>query len=328
MTSTRLLEPDFLRRLETLTLLSRRMARSGLRGERRSATLGRGVEYADYRSYQAGDDYRYIDWNIYSRLDRLFVKLFSEEEDINVHLLIDRSASMAFPLSLVGAFAPSWVGAFAPDPARVPARSGDPGGTAPVFTKLEYAVRVAAAIGYIGLVNLDRVGAAGFDRRISGSLGPGRGRAQTLHLFRFLGGLAPGEGSDLGAAMREYVHGTRRRGLLVLLSDLLMPGGYAEGLKLARAHHFDLFLIHVLSEDDLTPPLAGDLRLIDSESGAPLEVTVDGPALRAHVRARDRYLSELESFCLRHRIEYLRTTTTVPFTDLILRYLRVGGLIA
>ncbi len=309
----RLLEPEFLRRLETLTLLSRRMARSGLRGERRSATLGRGVEYADYRSYQAGDDYRYIDWNIYSRLDRLFVKLFSEEEDINVHLLIDRSASMGF--------------ASAPD-APPPVGAGRGGGLGLPFTKLDYAVRVAAAIGYIGLVNLDRVGAAGFDRRITASLGPGRGRAQTQHLFRFLGALAPGERSDLSAAMREYVHTTRRRGLLVLLSDLLMPGGYAEGLKLARAHHFDLFLIHVLSEEDLTPPLAGDLRLIDSESGTATEVTVDGPALRAYLRARDRYLTELEQFCLRHRIEYLRTTTATPFTDLILRYLRVGGLIA
>jgi uncharacterized protein (DUF58 family) len=290
------------------------MARSGLRGERRSATLGRGVEYADYRSYQAGDDYRYIDWNIYSRLDRLFVKLFSEEEDINVHLLIDRSASMGFA---PGPEAPPQAGA---------AGAAGPGGR--LLTKLEYAVRVAAAIGYIGLVNLDRVGAAGFDRKITASLGPGRGRAQSLQLFRFLGGLGPGERSDLSAAMREYVHTTRRRGLLVLLSDLLMPGGYAEGLKLARAHHFDLFLIHVLSEDDLTPPLAGDLRLIDSESGTATEVTVDGPALRAYLRTRDRYLTELEQFCLRHRIEYLRTTTATPFTDLILRYLRVGGLIA
>lgn len=290
------------------------MARSGLRGERRSAALGRGVEYADYRSYQAGDDYRYIDWNIYSRLDRLFVKLFREEEDINVHLLIDRSASMGFA---PGPGAPPQAGA---------AGAAGPGGR--LLSKLEYAVRVAAAIGYIGLVNLDRVGAAGFDRKITASLGPGRGRAQSLHLFRFLGGLGPGERSDLSAAMREYVHTTRRRGLLVLLSDLLLPGGYAEGLKLARAHHFDLFLIHVLSEDDLTPPLAGDLRLIDSETGTATEVTVDGPALRAYLRARDRYLTELEQFCLRHRIEYLRTTTATPFTDLILRYLRVGGLIA
>ncbi len=293
-----LLEPEFLRKLETLSLLSRRMVQSGLRGERRSSTLGRGVEYADYRSYQAGDDYRYIDWNIFSRLDRLFVKLFSEEEDINVHLLVDQSRSMAFP----------------PAPVRP--------------SKLQYAARVAAAIGYIGLVNLDRVSVVTFDRQVTSLHGPGRGRGGTFHLFGFLGSLEPGGSSDLSAALNEYAHRTRRRGLLVLLSDLLMPGGVGEALKVARAHRFDLFVIHILSDEDLTPALAGDLRLVDSETGAAVDVTVDAQALSAFARQRDRYLADLEQFCLRHRIEYLRTTTSIPFEDLILRYLRVGGLIA
>ena len=293
-----LLEPEFLRKLETLSLLSRRMVQSGLRGERRSSTLGRGVEYADYRSYQAGDDYRYIDWNIFSRLDRLFVKLFSEEEDINVHLLVDQSRSMGFP----------------PAPVRP--------------SKLQYAARVAAAIGYIGLVNLDRVSVVAFDRQVTSLHGPGRGRGGAFHLFDFLGSLEPGGSSDLSAALNEYAHRTRRRGLLVLLSDLLMPGGVGEALKVARAHRFDLFVIHILSDEDLTPALAGDLRLVDSETGAAVDVTVDAQALSAFARERDRYLADLEQFCLRHRIEYLRTTTSIPFEDLILRYLRVGGLIA
>ena len=107
-----------------------------------------------------------------------------------------------------------------------------------------------------------------------------------------------------------------------------MPGGVGEGLKVARAHRFDLFVIHTLSDEDLTPGLAGDLRLVDSETGAAVEVTVDAQALSAFARERDRYLADLEQFCLRHRIEYLRTTTSIPFEDLILRYLRVGGLIA
>ncbi len=293
-----LLEPEFLRKLENLSLRSRRIVRSGMRGERRSSTLGRGVEFADYRGYQAGDDYRYIDWNIYSRLDRLFVKLFSEEEDINVHLLIDRSQSMAFPPP-----------------------NGHP-------AKLLYAARAAAAIGYIGLVNMDRVSATAFDQEVGGVFGPGRGRGQTFQLFRFLGELTPGGASNLLAVMREYVIQTKRRGLLVLLSDLLMPTGVEEGLKLARAHHFDLFVVHVTSDEDLAPPLAGDLQLIDSETGTAVEVTVDGAALRAFARARDHYLTGLEQFCLRRGIEYLRTTTSIPLTDLMLRYLRVGGLIA
>src|SRR3989441_12946287 len=133
---TTLLDPYFLRKLDTLSLRSRRLVRAGLRGERRSRTLGRGVEFADYRSYQIGDDYRHIDWSIYSRLDRLFVRLFSEDEEVNVHLLLDTSPSMVW---------------------------GAP-------RKLDYAVQIAAAIGYVALANLDRVGAAAFGSRLQSLL--------------------------------------------------------------------------------------------------------------------------------------------------------------
>lgn len=289
-----LLDPNFLRRLDNLTLRSRRIFRGTLRGERRSATLGRGVEFADYRSYQRGDDYRYIDWNIYSRLDRLFIKLFSEEEDINVHLFVDASRSMAW---------------------------GQP-------SKLDYAVRLAAALGYIGLQNSDRVGAVAFSDRPHHVLPPHRGRGQVFRLFEALGGLTGRGQSDLRAAMWEYVHQTRRRGLLILISDLLFPGGFEDGLKLARYHRFDPFVIHVLSDDELRPTYGGDVSLVDVESQAAVDVTIDGPALDAYARARDDYFSEVEAFCLRHQIEYLRTTTSIPFEDLVLRYLRVGGLIA
>src|SRR5438093_2308585 len=146
-----LLDPQFLRKLDTLSLRSRRLARAGLRGERRSRTLGRGVEFADYRSYQVGDDYRHIDWSIYSRLDRLFIKLFSEEEDINVHLFVDTSGS-------VGWGAPR---------------------------KLDYAARIAAAVGYIGLVNLARVGAVASAARVQRPLPPRRGRGRLFRLFAF-----------------------------------------------------------------------------------------------------------------------------------------------
>ncbi len=293
-TSPLLLEPEFIARLERLTLLSRRLYRSGLRGERRSGTLGRGVEFADYRSYQVGDDFRYIDWNIFSRLDRLFVKLFSEEEDITVHLFLDVSRSMGW---------------------------GQP-------PKLQYAARVAAALGYIGLANLDRVGAVAFADRPVRVLAPRRGRGGALVLFQFLTGLVAEGPSDLAAALRAYALRTRRRGLLVIISDLLLPGGFAEGLRLAHYHRFEPYVIHLLADEELHPRLEGDLRLVDSETGRAVEITLDGAALDAHGRARDRYLTELEQFCLRHQVEYLRATTSVPFDDLVLRYLRVGGLIA
>jgi uncharacterized protein (DUF58 family) len=293
-TAATLLPADFLRKLDRLSLRSRRVYRGSLRGERRSRTQGRGMEFSDYRSYQSGDDYRYIDWNIYSRLDRLFIKLFSEEEDINVHLMLDASASMAW---------------------------GEP-------SKLAYAARIAAAVGYIGLTNFDRVGAVTFAGRVARMLPPQRSRGQVLRLFDFLASATGGGRSQLAEAVADYVRLTHRRGLLVLISDLLLPSGFEEGLKLARYHRFEPFLIQVLSDDELFPGWEGDLRLVDLESRAPVEITADGPALDAYARARDGYFAEIERFCLRHQIEYLRTSTSIPFDDLILRYLRVGGLIA
>lgn len=293
-TAATLLDASFLRRLDRLGLRSRRAARGLLRGERRSPRMGRGVEFADYRSYQAGDDFRYVDWNIYSRLDRLFIKLFSEEEDINVHLFVDGSRSMGW---------------------------GEP-------SKLDYAVRLAAALGYVGLRNLDRVGAVVFTDHPHRVLPPHRGRGHTLQLFEFLGRTEPGGASDLAATMRRYVYQTKRRGLLILISDLWMPGGYEDGLKLARYHRFEPFVIHVTSDDELSPPVRGDATLVDVESDATLDVSVDGPALEAYGRARDAYFAGIERFCLRHQIDYLRASTAVPFDDLVLRYLRVGGLLA
>lgn len=289
-----LLEPEFLARLERLTLRSRRLYRSGIRGERRSATVGRGVEFSDYRPYQVGDDFRYVDWNIYSRLDRLFVKLFSEEEDVSVHLFVDASRSMGWGLP----------------------------------SKLEYAIKVAAALGYIGLANLDRVGAVAFNDRAIRTLAPRRGRSGVLALFRFLGGIAPGGRSDLAAALEEYVVRTRRRGILIVISDLMFPGGVEAGLRLARYHRFEPFLVQLLSDEELAPVLEGDLRLLDSETGSAVEVTADAAALAAYARARERFFDEIVRTATSLRVEYLRATTSVPFPDLVLRYFRRGGLIA
>ena len=293
-TAATLLDAQFLRRLDRLGLRSKRITRGLLRGERRSPRLGRGVEFADYRSYQIGDDFRYVDWNIYSRLDRLFIKLFSEEEDINIHLFVDGSRSMGW---------------------------GTPG-------KLDYAVRLAAAVGYVGLRNLDRVGAVVFSDGPQRVLPLHRGRGHILQLFEFLSQVEPRGISDLGATMRRYVYQTKRRGLLILISDLWLPGGYEEGLKLARYHRFEPFVIHVVSDDELTPGVRGDANLVDVESGAVLEVSVDGHAIEAYARARDAYFAGIERFCLRHQIDYLRASTSIPFDDLVLRYLRIGGLLA
>jgi uncharacterized protein (DUF58 family) len=288
-----LFDPAFLQALERLSLVSRRRVRGLVRGERRSTVQGRGIEFDDYRAYQPGDDYRYIDWNIVSRLDRLFVKLFSEEEDLDVHLLVDTSRSMA---------------------------SGAP-------SALALAARLAAAIGYIGLVNLDRLSVAAFTSSPGPRLGPLRGRARAFDLLQFLAQLAPSGETDLALSLRRHLAASRRRGLLVLISDLFDPRGYEEGLLLARHHRHETFVIHVLADEDLAPRLSGDLRLVDVETGQAVEITADAEALHAYAAARDAYFRGVERFCLRHGIDYLRTASSVPAEDLVLRCLRQGGLL-
>ena len=288
-----LLDPGFLQQLDTLGLLSRRRVRGVQRGERRSTARGRGVEFDDYRAYQLGDDYRYIDWNVVSRLDRLFVKMFSEEEDLDVQLMVDTSRSMA---------------------------AGRP-------SKLLLAKQLAAAIGYIGLVNLDRVGVSAFTSTVGSRLDRLRGRARAFDLLEFLNGLEPSGETDLGLAMRQQLAASHRRGLLILLSDLLDPHGYERALLLARHRRFQTFLIHVLADEELAPSLAGDLRLVDVETGRAVEVTVDADALRAYAETRDAFFHGIERFCFRHGIDYLRTATSVPVETLVLRWLRQGGLL-
>jgi uncharacterized protein (DUF58 family) len=289
-----LLDPAFLQRLDALSLVSRRRVRGHQRGERRSLVRGRGIEFDDYRAYEPGDDYRYIDWNIASRLDRFFVKLFSEEEDLDVRLLVDTSRSMA---------------------------AGTP------VSKLLLAKQLAAAIAYIGLVNLDRVEVGLFSSGPGPRLGRLRGRGRAFDLLRFLDRISPEGGTDLGLAVRRLLDASPRRGLLVVISDLLDPHGYEDALLRARHHRMQTFLIHVLADDELAPRLSGELRLVDVETRRAIDVTMDADALRAYAAARDAFLDGVQRFCFRHGIDYLRTTTSVPAEDLILKYLRQGGLV-
>jgi uncharacterized protein (DUF58 family) len=291
---TSLLDPAFLQRLEALSLVSRRRVRGRQHGERRSLVRGRGIEFDDYRAYDPGDDYRYIDWNIASRLDRFFVKLFSEEEDLDVRLLVDSSRSMA---------------------------AGAP------VSKLLLAKQLAAAIGYIGLVNLDRLDVGVFSSGPGPRLSRLRGRARAFDLLRFLDGVVPEGTTDLSLAVRRTLDASPRRGLLVVISDLLDPHGYEAGLLRARHHRMQTFVIHVLADDELAPRLSGELRLVDAETRRAVDVTVDADALRAYTAARDAYLEGIQRFCFRHGIDYLRTTTSVAVDALVLRYLRQGGLV-
>ena len=292
----------FLAKLERLHLLSRRAFAGQSRAERRSHKLGSSLEFADYRRYSPGDDLRSVDWNIYGRLDKLFLKLFEEEEDLHVYLLIDTSASMRWTAT-------------------------DGRTDAPLRpSKLDLARRIAGTLAYIGLANLDRVNVHYFSENLGDDLGLGRGKSHFHRALQFLDRLPEAAGeTDLARSLRAFGQRTKRRGLALILSDFFDPRGYEEALSFLLYQRFEVQLIHLLDPAELDPRLRGDLRLTDSETGEVYEVTANEGLLRAYEREVQTFLASLESFCRQRQIGYRRATTDEGFEDWTLRTLRSGG---
>lgn len=281
-------DPEFLKKLERLRLIAKRLRWAVASGEHPSSRKGFSLEFADYRKYQRGDDLRYVDWNIYRRFERLLLKIFTAEEEMNVYLLVDTSRSMTE-------------------------------GTPP---KIDYAKKVAAALGYIGLKNLDRVGGASFS---SGRLLPltlGRGRRQVLSLFSFLGKLSCGGETDLLEAVHSFSTLFPQPGLVVLVSDLFDPAGCCSALEeLARKKH-QLLVIQILDDGEINPKPAGDVSLLDIERGRERKFFLDGDLVRRYQQELQRYFEAIETVCSSRRIDYLRTTTSTPFDEFVLQTLR------
>lgn len=288
-----LLDPDFLTRLEQLELVTRKIFAGRVKGERRGKRKGQSVEFADYRNYVVGDDLRFLDWNLYARLDRLFLRLFLEEEDLHFFVLIDNSASMDF---------------------------GTP-------TKLHYAKQVAAALGFVGLINLDRVVVEVFNDRIVQSLPALRGRRSLWRLLDFLGKLEPTGPSDLARALRTFSLKTSGKGIVVVLSDFMDKNGYEDALRYLVARQMDVYAIQILSQEEIDPDLTGDLKLVDVEDADAAEITVHLPLLRRYKENLNAYRAELQAFCTRRGVTCLFTSTDVPFDRLVLTYLRQRGLV-
>lgn len=288
-----LLSAEFLVKLDQLEVLSRKIFAGRMKGERRSKRKGESVEFADYRNYVVGDDLRFLDWNIYARLERLLVKLFQEEEDLNVSVLFDVSRSM------------NW---------------GAP-------NKGMYAKRVAAALAYIGLVNYDRVSLYGYNDTLVHEMRAVRGRRLASQMIAFLKRI-PFEGlSNFSFAAKRFALRHKGKGVLVVISDFMDKGGYADGLRYLLGRHLDLYVIQVLSPEEIDPALAGDLKLVDVEDDDVAEVTVSKPLLNKYRAMLQAYCTELKDYCTRRGITYLFTSTRVPFDTLVLSYLRQRGLL-
>ena len=279
---------EFLAQLERLSLLSRRIFRGRVKGERRSLRRGHSVEFCDYRAYGVGDDLRYVDWNIYGRLDRLYLKLFVDEEDLYLHLLLDGSGSMRF---------------------------GEP-------SKLRYAARLAAALGFVGLASLERVGVAVVRDRMAEGWSPARGRGHFLSLLEFAARLRAEGPTSLNDGLAAYALRSREAGVAVLISDLLDPAGYERGLKALLEHRFDVHVIHVLAPEEMNPTLAGDLRLTDAETGEVRDLTMDAEALRGYRQRLHDFLGRAEAFCRGNEIVYHRVVTDTPVEEMTLRQLK------
>jgi uncharacterized protein (DUF58 family) len=287
-----LLAPDFLCKLEQLSLVSKRVFTGRMRGERHSTKRGASVEFADYRNYTHGDDFRHVDWNVYARLEKLFLKLFVEEEDLHVYILIDTSKSMEFGS----------------------------------LSKLLYAKRIAAALSYIGLTNLDRVGLAALSGSDAHILQPKRGKQSAHEIFRWLGCISPMGKTDLAASIRDFSLRTAQSGVVIVLSDFLCTG-YPQALITLLARKFEPVILHILDQDELQPPIVGDLLLIDSETGERKEVTITQTLLRKYQQRLSAFKSDLESQCTRYGCTHTCISTQTPFEDLILNYLRQQGTI-
>lgn len=287
-----LFDDRFLKTLEHLHMVSRKVFSGALRAERRTRKVGSGIEFADHRTYARGDDFRYIDWNLYGRLDKLLLRLFEEEEDLYIYILVDVSDSMSI---------------------------GTP------LPKLHYAMQVGAALSYVGLANLDRVAIIPFADRLIDRLPPSRGKNRIFRVFEFLRQCELGGQTQLAECMKTFVAQNKRRGLAVLVSDFYDPVGFEQGLNTLRYNKFEPFVLQVYDQREADPQLHGDLALVDCETGDTREVTVSKSLLEAYQREHEKYCKELEGYCTRYAMPFFRTHTTIPFDQLVLKIFRSGG---
>jgi uncharacterized protein (DUF58 family) len=307
-----LLPSELIARLDPLDLASRKVFFGKLKGERRSKRRGQSVEFADHRPYVIGDDTRHIDWNIFGRLDRLFLKLFLEEEDLSLHVVLDASAS---------------------------SDCGEP-------NKFLFMQKAAMALGYVGLTNLNRVAATAMGGAFGSAGTPEeewqeinvlnairdlRGRRRVHDFARWMVSIHPEGNFSFREAAQRIALTRRGKGIMLVFSDFFFKEGYETGLKLLKGHGYDIFCIQVLSPQELDPAgpngLLGDLRLKDIEDGDLAEVTISAPLLKRYKANLSAYCDQLRAFCNQRDMQLLTIRSDTPVETLILDYLRKRGVV-
>ena len=288
-----LIDEAFLRRLANLKFIVKGRRKGKLAGTHPSPRAGTSVEFADYRDYSPGDDFRYIDWNLLGRLDRVLVKTFVHEADRPIYLLVDLSASM---------------------------RLGDP-------PKARYAARFAAAIAYIGLRELDRVGLYPFCDRLLPAIPPRHGMGQMNHILRALQDVAPAGTTSLDRTIGDFLSASRESGLVFLVSDLLSRSGYQEGIARLLHRGDDIVVVQVVDPQELHPQMEGTFEIREVESGRSMELVVGRRTLAQYERRLGLFLDEMTAFFSGHRIPHFLVPTDLPVERLIHERLRAGGVL-
>lgn len=286
-----LLDPDFLKTLERLQLVVRGRFRGNLSGRRMTSRAGMSLEFAEYKEYHPGDDLRYVDWNLYGRLGKLFIKVFTREEDVPVYVFLDTSRSMS------------------------------------VGNKATIAAQLAGALAYLGLKELNRVGIFPFASTLTQGVPPRGGYGQIFQIFQYLQSVEPSGETSVDEALTHFTRVRRESGLAIVISDMLSEGGYEDGLARLRYHGYEVIVLHLLAPEELDPDLTGELRLQDIESEVELPMNVDASARRAYKQRMHAFQADLEGFCQARGMRYLRLSSGTPLDELITGALQEGAVV-
>lgn len=302
-----LFDETTLRKLEQLTLVADSVRVGVMKGNRRSRRRGSSIEFADYRDYAQGDDLRRLDWNILARLEKPFIKMTEEEEDLAVHILVDTSDSMNWPSDKAGQ----------------------------ALNKLRYGLSLAGGLGYVGLISGDLLSVTLFDSMGHSSWGPFRGRQNGWPLLQFLEAnyqtcitdqARESRKTALDLSLRDYALRARRPGLLFLITDLLSADDYRNGLTALLARGYEIALLQVLSPDELSPELAGDFKLVDIETGDRADVTINPAMIEEYNFRLIEWQNKTAGFCKPRGIHYIPLSTNIPWDRIITSSLPQEGI--
>jgi uncharacterized protein (DUF58 family) len=293
MKKSTLLDASLIAQLDHLELVVRRLFAGRTQGEKRSKRRGTGSEFADYRDYSQGDDLRHIDWNVYGRLDRLFLKLFHVEEDLRLSIFVDSSLSMSH---------------------------GEP-------SKLQYAKKLAAAMAYIALTNLDRVTIEAANGSSLDRLPPTRGKQQVWRLLEFVEGIEAQGTTDLHEGLKQFSLRNSTPGMKVVISDFLDKRGFQGALKWLLKGGNEVVVVQVLSPQEVKPPIVGDLSLEDCEDGQITEVSITAGLLKRYETNLKALVGGLREYCRTRGLANFFVQSSHPVEQVILNSMRRTGVV-